>query len=57
MPDQDLLAKKIHDLNLYDDDHIENNEKIEYLKEVEEAALKKKLIYFRQYITNNQILD
>ena len=44
LPDKDLLAKKINDLNLYDDDHIENNEKIEYLKEVEEAALKKKEI-------------
>ena len=44
LPDQDLLAKKINDLNLYDDDHIENNEKIEYLKEAEEAALEKKEI-------------
>ena len=44
LPDQDLLAKKINDLNLYDDDHIENNGKIEYLKEVEEAALEKKEI-------------
>jgi PmbA protein len=44
LPDQDLLAKKINDLNLYDDDHIDNNEKIEYLKEVEEAALEKKEI-------------
>ena len=44
LPDQDLLAKKINDLNLYDEDHIENNEKIEYLKEVEEAALEKKEI-------------
>ncbi|MDA8890694.1 metallopeptidase TldD-related protein [Candidatus Pelagibacter sp.] len=44
LPDQDLLAKKINDLNLYDDDHIENDEKIEYLKEVEEAAFKKKEI-------------
>ena len=44
LPDQDLLAKKINDLDLYDDDHIENNEKIEYLKEVEEAALEKKEI-------------
>ena len=44
LPDQDLLATKINDLNLYDDDHIENNEKIEYLKEVEEAALEKKEI-------------
>ena len=44
LPDQDLLAKNINDLNLYDDDHIENNEKIEYLKEAEEAALEKKEI-------------
>ena len=32
------LATKINDLNLYDEDHIANNEKIEYLKEVEESA-------------------
>ena len=44
LPDQDLLSKKINDLNLYDDHHIGNNEKIEYLKEVEEAALEKKEI-------------
>jgi PmbA protein len=44
LPDQDLLAKKINDLNLYDDDHIENNKKIEYLKEAEETALEKKEI-------------
>ena len=44
LPDKDLLATKINDLNLYDDDHIENDEKIEYLKEAEEAALEKKEI-------------
>jgi PmbA protein len=44
LPDQDLLAKKINDLNLYDDDHIENAKKIEYLKEAEEVALQKKEI-------------
>ena len=44
LPDKDLLATKINDLNLYDDDHISNNEKIEYLKEVEEAAFEKKEI-------------
>ena len=44
LPDKDLLANKINDLNLYDDDHIENDEKIEYLKEVEEAAFQKKEI-------------
>ena len=44
LPDQDLLATNIKDLDLYDDDHIENNKKIEYLKEVEEVALEKKEI-------------
>jgi len=39
LPDKDLLAKNIIDLNLYDDDHIENNEKIEYLKEVERCSI------------------
>ena len=45
LPDKDLLATKINDLNLYDEDHIANNEKIEYLKEVEESALEKKRNY------------
>ena len=44
LPDKDLLAKNIIDLNLYDDDHIGNDEKIEYLKEVEEAAFENKEI-------------
>ncbi len=44
LPDKDLLATKIKDLNLYDDGHIKNDEKIEYLKEVEEVALEKKEI-------------
>jgi PmbA protein len=42
LPDKDLLATEINDLNLYDDDHIGNDEKIEYLKEVEDAAFEKK---------------
>ena len=44
LPDKDLLAKNIIDLNLYDGDHIENDKKIEYLREVEEAAFKSKEI-------------
>jgi PmbA protein len=44
LPDKDLLAKNIVDLNLYDENHISNEKKIEYLKEVEEAAFKKKEI-------------
>jgi len=44
LPDKDLLATNIVDLNLYDEDHISNEEKIEYLKEVEETAFEKKEI-------------
>ena len=44
LPDKDLLAKNTFDLNLYDDDHIGNDEKIEYLKEVEDAAFENKEI-------------
>ncbi|MDC6481898.1 metallopeptidase TldD-related protein [Pelagibacteraceae bacterium] len=44
LPNKDLLATKVKDLNLYDDDHIKNDKKIEYLKEVEEVALEKKEI-------------
>ena len=44
LPDKDLLAKDLKDLNLYDASHIGNNEKIDYLKEVEEAAFKEKEI-------------
>ena len=39
-----MLAKDLKDLNLYDASHIGNNEKIDYLKEVEEAAFKEKEI-------------
>ena len=38
LPDKNLLAKKVKDLNLYDDTHIENDNKIEYLKRLEVAA-------------------
>jgi PmbA protein len=44
LPDKDLLAKNIIDLNLYDGDHIENDKKIEYLKEVEDAVFENKEI-------------
>ena len=44
LPDKELLAKNIKDLNLYDQSHIENDKKIEYLKEAEEAAFKNKEI-------------
>ena len=38
LPDKDLLAKDSEDLNLYDDTHIENDKKIEYLKHLEDSA-------------------
>ncbi len=44
LPDKNLLAKEIKDLNLYDNSHIENSKKIEYLEEVEDIALEKKEI-------------
>ena len=45
LPDKELLAKNIKDLNLYDQSHIENDKKINYLKELEEtASIDKKII-------------
>ena len=38
LPDKDLVAKNIKDLNLYDDAHLENDKKIDYLKELENVA-------------------
>ena len=35
LPDKNLLAKEVKDLDLYDDTHIENDNKIEYLKRLE----------------------
>ena len=44
LPDEDLMAKEIKDLNLYDDTHIDNDKKIEYLKQLEESAFKDKRV-------------
>jgi PmbA protein len=38
LPDKNILAKNIKDLNLYDNAHLENDKKIDYLKELEETA-------------------
>ena len=38
LPDKELLAKEIKDLNIFDDTHLENDKKIEYLKQLEESA-------------------
>ncbi len=44
LPDKNLLAKDIKDLNLYDEKNYDNDKKIEYLKEVEESVFKKEKI-------------
>ncbi len=44
LPDKDLLANEVKDLNLYDDSHIENDGKIEYLTRLEAFASKDKKI-------------
>ncbi len=38
LPDKDLLAKEVKDLNLYDESHIENDDKIKYLSRLEYVA-------------------
>ena len=38
LPDNNLLAKNFKELDLYDDTHLSNNKKIDFLKETEEAA-------------------
>ena len=44
LPDKDLLAKEVKDLDLYDDTHIKNEDKIEYLTRLEISASKDKKI-------------
>jgi len=44
LPDKDLLAKEIKDLNLYDDTHIENDDKIKYLSKLEASTSSDKKI-------------
>ena len=38
LPEKDLLAKETKDLNLFDNTHLENEKKIEYLKQLEEFS-------------------
>ena len=38
LPDKDLLAQEIKELNLYDNTHIENDDKIKYLSILENSA-------------------
>jgi PmbA protein len=55
LPDKDLLAKDIKNLHLYDDSHLENDKKIDYLKELEEtASFDKKIINTESGFTENK---
>ena len=44
LPDKDMLAKEVKELNLYDDSHIENDDKINYLSRLEVSASRDKKI-------------
>ena len=44
LPEKDLLAQEVKDLDLYDDSHIKNENKIEYLKRLESSASSDKKI-------------
>ena len=44
LPDKDLLAIEVKDLDLFDDTHIKNEDKIEYLKKLEASASNNKKI-------------
>ena len=55
LPDKDLLAGEIKDLNLYDESHLENDKKIDYLRELEEAAsIDKKIVNTESGFTQNK---
>ncbi len=55
LPDKDLLAKDVKDLDLYDDTHIENDDKIDYLKKLENSASNdKKIINTESSFTQNK---
>ena len=50
-----MIAKNIKDLNLYDENHLENDKKIDYLKELEEtASIDKKIINTESGFTENK---
>ncbi|MBD1140545.1 TldD/PmbA family protein [Pelagibacterales bacterium SAG-MED39] len=55
LPDKDLLAKEVKDLNLYDDNHIENDGKIEYLTRLEDyASIDKKIVNTESSFTEDK---
>ena len=55
LPDKDLLAGEIKNLNLYDETHLENDKKIDYLRELEEvASIDKKIVNTESGFTENK---
>ncbi len=55
LPDKDLLAGEIKNLNLYDESHLENDKKIDYLRELEEvASIDKKIVNTESGFTENK---
>ena len=55
LPEKNLLAKSIKDLNLYDESHLENDKKIDYLVELEEtASIDKRIINTESGFTENK---
>ncbi len=55
LPDRNLLAREVKDLDLYDDTHIENDQKINYLKKLEAAASNdKKIVNTESSFTQNK---
>ena len=55
LPDKNLLAGEIKDLNLYDESHLENDKKIDYLRELEEvASIDKKIVNTESGFTENK---
>ncbi len=55
LPDKDLLAKEVKDLNLYDETHLKNENKIEYLSKLENSASNdKKIVNTESSFTENK---
>ena len=55
LPDKNLLAEKVNNLNLYDQARFENDKKINYLKELEESASQsEKIVNTESSFTENK---
>ena len=55
LPDKDLLAQEVKELDLYDDTHIKNEDKIEYLKKLEtSASVNKKIVNTESSFTEDK---